>query len=320
MRMHAARVSVIIPVYNGVRFVAEAVTSVLSQTHQDVEVVIVNDGSPDTSKDVIQPLLRDPRVKYHEQANGGVANARNTGIRLAAGKYIAFLDQDDLWHPTKLAQQVDYMEKHPEVALVHSDITFIDAEGQPLPTPEWAWVRGVSGNCLDELVAGNRIATLTALVRRNHLDEAGLFRQELAPADDWDMWLRLAARHPFGFIPEKLGCYRLHGSNESRAYLKMQMAETAVIERFSEEHGRLPGVRRGTLRHKRLALYKQTANLALREGRDDLSQRYWVKALALQPWDLGIYGGLAWNALGAERRRALQWYRRKLSSKVEVND
>jgi glycosyltransferase involved in cell wall biosynthesis len=317
--MHTGRVSVIIPVYNGVRFIAEAVSSALSQTHQDIEVVVVNDGSPDTSKDIIQPLLRDPRVKYHEQANSGVANARNTGIRLSTGEYIAFLDQDDLWDPSKLARQVAYMEKNPAVALVHSDIVFIDAQGHPISTPDWAWVQDASGNCLDDLVMGNRIATLTAMVRRGYLDGVGWFRQEVAPADDWDLWLRLAARHPFGFIPEPLGLYRLHGDNESSNYLKMQIAETSVIERFIDEQGRPAAIPGAPLRRKLLALYKQTAQLATRENRQGVACTYWLKALAMQPWGMDIYAGLAWNALSPDKRRVLNWYHRKLFSKDEPN-
>lgn len=314
-----SRVSVIIPVYKGADFVAQAMESALSQTHQDIEVIVVNDGSPDNSKEIIQPYLCDPRVKYIEQQNAGVANARNTGISLATGKYIAFLDQDDLWHPIKIARQVEFMEKDSEVALVHSDIAFIDAQGQPLATPDWAWVRDASGNCIEDLVLANRIATLTVLLRRSCLEEVGAFRQELAPSDDWDLWLQLATRHSFGFIAETLGYYRLHGDNESKKFMKMQISETSVIERFVSEQGRSTAIPRRLLRRKLLSLYKLTAQLAAREQREVMAREYWFKALLMQPWGLDIYAGLAWNALSPDKRRSLKWYRRKLFSKDESN-
>lgn len=313
--MSAPRVSVLTPLYKGERFITYAIESVLCQTYPNIELIIINDGSPDSSADIVHPYLRDARVRYIEQANAGVANARNTGIHHATGKYIAFLDQDDLWDATKLAKQVEFMEKYPAIALVHCNIGFIDAEGHRVATPAWAWVQETTGVCVNELILGNRIATLTALVRRSCIDETGLFRQDLAPADDWDLWLRLAIRYPFGFIAEPLGYYRLHGGNESRKFLDMQIAETSVIERFLSEHDRTSAISRGTIRHKLLSLYKQTAKLASRELRQAMARHYWLKALSIQPWGVDSYAGLAWNYLSPDSRRILKWYRHRLFSK-----
>ena len=132
-RLASRRVSVLIPVYKGEAFVARAVQSALNQSFPDVEVVIVNDGSPDDSRRVLEPFLSLPNVRYVEKPNGGVASARNAGLRVATGCYVALLDQDDAWLPHKLERQVALLESRPEVALVHADVTYDGPDDGVLP-------------------------------------------------------------------------------------------------------------------------------------------------------------------------------------------
>ncbi len=123
------KVSVVIPAYNAMTYLPETITSVLQQTYTDFEVVVVNDGSTDKIEEWIVQIS-DPRIKLVSQANLGLAGARNTGIRESQGKYLAFLDADDLWEPTKLEKQVKILEKNPEVGLVYTWVTYIDETGQ----------------------------------------------------------------------------------------------------------------------------------------------------------------------------------------------
>ena len=127
--MHTPLVSIIIPVYNGENHIRETLDSALSQSISNFEVIIVNDGSNDQSADIISEFLLDSRFHYIEQANAGVAEARNTGIRAAKGEYIALLDQDDIWKSEKLELQLNYFNQHPKCALVHSQIGFINDKG-----------------------------------------------------------------------------------------------------------------------------------------------------------------------------------------------
>lgn len=114
------RVSVIIPTYRHAAYVGETIASVLAQTFRDFELIIVNDGSPDNTADVLRPLIRSNAcIRYVEQSNGGQASARNHGLRLAQGEFLAYLDDDDLWPPDKLAWQVPLLECHPEAAFVY---------------------------------------------------------------------------------------------------------------------------------------------------------------------------------------------------------
>lgn len=118
----AKLVSVIIPIYNEERYVAKAINSVLAQTYQDIEIVLINDGLPDGSKDVILDYINLPNVVYLEQSNGGVAAARNIALRVARGELIAFLDQDDVWMPQKIELQAQHMNTHPKIGLTLANI------------------------------------------------------------------------------------------------------------------------------------------------------------------------------------------------------
>ncbi|HPP08870.1 MAG TPA: glycosyltransferase family A protein, partial [bacterium] len=120
-----AKVSVIVPVYNAERFIGETLRSVLCQTYKDIEVIVVDDGSTDHSVEVIKKY-NDPRIMLIRQQNRGVSAARNTGIKSSNGKFIALLDHDDLWLAEKIEKQMILFEKNPDVALVYSDISYID--------------------------------------------------------------------------------------------------------------------------------------------------------------------------------------------------
>lgn len=310
MTLETPRVSVIIPVYNGERYFARTIESVLAQTYSALEIVVVDDGSRDSSQEMVARYLHHSNVRLIAQENAGVAAARNAGIRAASGEYIALLDQDDLWLPDKLARQVEYLDEHPEIALVHSNIHFIDGVGERIPDPEWAWVAPTFGQVLPELVQRSRICTCTVLMRKSVLEQAGLFRQELAPADDWDLWLRIAARHPIGFVDAVTACYRVHHGNESRNLLKMQEAEIRVVETFIHEH---PGaVGDAITRAKFFSLYSEAARLLERSGRHAEARGYWLRALRAHPVAMEPYVSLFWGALPMRQRRALAWYGKRV--------
>jgi glycosyltransferase involved in cell wall biosynthesis len=223
-------VSAIVPVYNGAAYVRAAVLSVLQQTYPHVEVVVVNDGSPDDSEQVIADLLRDPRVTYFKQRNRGVAGARNAGIAAARGDFIAFLDQDDLWLPDKLERQMRCFAQHPEVALVHGNVRFIDATGARLTEREDRWdadARQAVGHCFPLLFSKNRLAMLTVCMRRAAFDATGPFREDVPGVDDYEYWLRLSRRHGFAHVDHPVALYRLHGSNESRSTSRRSRPSTA---------------------------------------------------------------------------------------------
>lgn len=307
--MHNHLVSIIVPVYNGEKHIRETLDSILAQTISNFEVIMVNDGSKDQSANIISEFLLDSRLHYIEQTNAGVAEARNTGIRAAKGEYIALLDQDDIWKPEKLALQLNYFDQHPKCALVHSQIGFINETGEPLPTPEWAWVSETYGDSLKILFEHNRIATFTVLFRKSVLENIGGFRENFAPSDDWDLWLRIADQYELGFIPQISGSYRIHANNESRNLIRMQLAEVSVIENFLCEFlGTKKKIDSQTKKTKLFQLYCETAELFEHKNQPDTSVKYWKKALSQKPLSFKCHLKTLWNQLPSRYRINIRWY------------
>jgi hypothetical protein len=204
-----ARVSVIVPVFNSAAFVGGALRSVFAQSFRGFEVIVVDDGSED--REALDAVLGEwqGRVTCVRQPNGGPARARNTGIRRATGELVAFLDADDEWLPDKLAKQVAYFDRYPETGLLHTGIV-----GEP-PSLRLA---GPPRAMFCELFhTAFFINTLTVMVPRRVLDEVGLFdeRREVH-IEDWDLWLRIAARHPLGYLAETFAYHRPGGLMSSQ--------------------------------------------------------------------------------------------------------
>ncbi len=225
------KVSVIIPTHNCALYLPNALRSVLAQTFSDYEIIVVDDGSTDNTREVVERFIEQHplRIRYIYQERQERSAARNRGIRAAAGEYIAFLDADDEWLPHKLSRQVPALDASPEIGLVHSDIVFMDKEGQDCGAPE-RWEKP-NGFVLKELLCGNFIWCCTVLCRRQCFDECGWFDTAAIPAEDWDMWVRITARYAIYRVPEVLARYRLSpdpdGSRDRRHYL----ADLYVMEK-----------------------------------------------------------------------------------------
>ena len=188
----APLVSVVIPAYNCAHFIAAAVQSVLAQTFSSFEIIVVNDGSPDTPdlETALQPYL--PRLRYLSQENRGPSAARNLGIREAVGRYVAFLDSDDIWLPHHLADQVRHLETDAGLGLVYSNNSRVDDEGYTHTA--FDRVRQEGPVTLESLLAERcTVNTSSVVVLREALLRAGLFDEEMRRCEDFDLWLRLAS-------------------------------------------------------------------------------------------------------------------------------
>lgn len=210
------KVSVVIPAYNAVRFLPQTLSSVFAQTFQDFEVVIVDDGSTDATAQWLT-TVEETRVRFIQQPNQGAAVARNRGIHESKGEYIAFLDADDLWESTKLEQQVVCLDTRPEVGFVHTAIRFIDDTGFDLG--RILKVDHKDGYVWGDMVVRHGVRCgSTPMIRRECFDRLGVFDTTLSFGEDWDMWLRVAARYPVAVLNEPLVAYRQHGGNMSKDY------------------------------------------------------------------------------------------------------
>jgi GT2 family glycosyltransferase len=192
-------VSVIIPTYNRRNFLLEAVDSVLAQTYEDYELIVVDDGSSDGTEETLQRY--GEQLQYLYQANQGVSAARNRGLELAQGEFISFLDSDDLWMPKKIELQVACMDEHPDCQICYTDEIWIRRGRRVNPKKRHTKYSGwIYPHCLPLCI----ISPSSALMRRGLFEEVGVFDPELPVCEDYDLWLRVAARFPVLFIPERL--------------------------------------------------------------------------------------------------------------------
>lgn len=222
------KVSVIIPAFNAMLYLPETVESVLRQTFTDFEVLIVNDGSSDNTAQWASQLV-DPRVKLISQANQGLPGARNTGITHAQGEYLAFLDADDIWEPTKLEKQVHLLEENPTVGLVYTWSALVDHTGKSTGR---VFAYCAEGDAWKKLIEENVVGCgSAAMVRRCCFETVGVFDRNLRSAEDWDMWIRIGSRYRFAVIKEPLVQYRQHPSSMSKNWQVMEQAFRIVIEK-----------------------------------------------------------------------------------------
>jgi len=265
-------VSVIIPTYNSSQFVAQAVSSVLDQTYHRYEIIVVDDGSTDKTRTVLEQF-RD-KIKYVCQENRGPSSARNAGIKVARGEYVAFLDSDDLWTPNKLEVQVAFLGCHPHIGLVFSDIERF-GQGKAVRQSLAEEVFGPTilseipvRKAFAKLVQVNYIPTPTVMMRKECFKTVGLFDENLRCVEDRDMWLRIAAYFDVAYIPSVLCKRRLHSSNISK---DNEVAFYSRFEVLKRSYNHFPEKAPAELWDKELAqLYFQLAcKLLLKKRRLD---------------------------------------------------
>ncbi|CAC5346041.1 MULTISPECIES: glycosyltransferase [Planktothrix] len=220
-------ISVIIPVFNGEKTIYYTIESVLNQTFTDFELIIINDGSTDSTLDIISSI-NDSRIKFFSYPNGNQAVSRNRGMTHAKGKYIAFLDADDLWTPDKLEMQYQALQDHPEAAVAYSWTDYIDESSQFLRCGSH---KTVNGDAYPNLLVVNILENgSNPLIRRQALVEVGNFNPDFTPAEDWDMWLRLAKKYQFITIPRPQILYRQSSQSASANVLRLATASKKVVE------------------------------------------------------------------------------------------
>ena len=222
------RVSIVIPAYDAMRYLPETVNSALAQSFTDFEIIIVNDGSTD-GIEAWYSGLADSRVTLISQSNQGKSVAVNNGLAQSQGEYIAFLDADDLWETTKLEKQVSCLDASPSVGLVYTWTALADETGQPTGR---VLASHAEGNVWKSLILKNILTCgSTPMVRRQCFDDVGVFDPDLPPAEDWDMWLRIATHYDFAVIKEPLVRYRKHRGNTSARWQLMQKSSSLVLDR-----------------------------------------------------------------------------------------
>lgn len=296
----ATTVSVITPTYNYGRYLAATIESVLAQTFTNWEMIVVDDGSTDDTPRVIAPYLADPRIRYHKGERLGPSGARNVAVGLSRAPLIAFLDADDLWSPTKLAQQLPLIEADSRVGVVYSRRQLMNADGELL---EMAQPRMFRGDVFSQLFRNNFLCFSTVVARRELFDRVGGFGN-VPLAVDYDLLLRMAAQCRFDYVDEPLVRYRTgHANLSQRAEERLRVALSimdrtvachrarldprVVRQAYAETHASLGLVCRERSRMAalveygrairafpgRAATWKELASLLLPEGARRLARR-----------------------------------------------
>lgn len=231
-----ALISVVVPVYNGELTVEETVRSVLNQTFSDFELIVINDGSTDSTPDILSKI-QDPRLKVFSYSNAGLSASRNRGIKLASGELISFIDADDLWTPTKLESQLNALLANPRSAISYSWTNCIDASGNLL---DFGIHVTADGDVFSKLLKFFFLGSgSNALIRKQVFDEVGYFDETLTSAEDWDMFLRIASQYDFSAVPEPQILYRISDNSMSRNVIRQERESLKVIERaYSREPGK----------------------------------------------------------------------------------
>ena len=241
------QISVVIPTYNHSGFILETLDSVFAQAFVSMEVIVVDDGSPDDTHSVICPLIKTGKIRYIKQSNRGQAAARNTGVAAARGKYLALLDDDDIWPQDKLASQHKFMEAHDEVAMVAGNASVVDAELRPLRRTE-----NEGEITAERLFASSPlISPGQSLIRTEVFREVGGFSEDIWGVDDWDLYFKLVGKGSLIMQPEIALIYRKHAANASRNRGRMLGNACRVIAQNAaiiEQSGR-SGCLRSAHRH-----------------------------------------------------------------------
>lgn len=279
-------VSVIIPVYNHADRIGRCLESVLSQTYRQLEIIIVDDGSTDNLVQMVKPVWN--QIKLIHQENMGQGAARNAGVRVARGDWVAFLDSDDLWDPRKLEVQMNYLEQT-DYEWVHNRTRILPE----LEVPQYFgdWFQGErSGKVAKQLLSTNFICTSSVVIRKSILVDVGGFSEdrELQNFEDYELWLRIAALVPIGYVDEPLTFYTtdsLDSAQQESRLTKIKKNELVMrrLEKMPFDTYTKSGIFRRRIQYKQdhfqqalLAGYKEQARIIM-EGLNRDEKRVWKR-------------------------------------------
>jgi glycosyltransferase involved in cell wall biosynthesis len=285
--MPQPRVSVVIPAYNVARYIAEAIDSVLAQTFQDFEIIVVNDGSPDS--DALDAVLAPygARLRCIRKSNGGPASARNAGIAAARSDLIAFLDGDDTWDPGYLSSQLALLDREPSAAAVFPDAVYFGDTALAGKRVSSAAPYERGRVTIESVLKGRSNLCYSCLARREAIEAAGGYDASLRRSEDWDLYLRLLLRGETILVnPQPLLRYRRRDNSLSANEIVMRRAALDVlakIETLIPPGSHLLPLAANLRRNWRASLERELGRKALAEGRWDQARAHWQEHQKIRP-------------------------------------
>jgi glycosyltransferase involved in cell wall biosynthesis len=291
--MPQSLISVIIPAHNRAHYLGETLESVFTQTAPPAEIIVIDDGSTDDTKTSLSSLINQGRIRYYYQEQAGVSAARNKGMDLAASPFIAFLDSDDIFLPTKLEKQISVFEKYPNLGFVHCFYSKFDDSGRDLGTRDTSRFSGIIyPSMLQEWSV--LMAMPCMLARTEVIREIGTFDQNLVWAEDMDLWRRIARRYPVGVVNEVLVRVRVHPVSISHEHRGELFGFTDYLKKAFDDDPNLSS----KFRRKTMALmYTNLGQNLLGSGNgEQMKQVRDMSGKALAQWPFGFGAIIAWLA------------------------
>jgi glycosyltransferase involved in cell wall biosynthesis len=293
-------VSVVMAAKNYARFLPQAVGSVFAQTVTDWELVVVDDGSSDHTPAAARPFLADRRVRYVRADRLGQSRAKNLGVGLTRGEYVAFLDADDAWHPAKLERQLPLFDANPSVGVVHCGRSIIDEAGRSVGRPAPA---GPRGKALAPLFVYNSVCFSSVVVRRRVFGHVGGFDPFWDLAIDYDFWLRVAKHYEFDGVDEELVLYRTGHGNLSKKLSDRVATALSIMHRAEGRYG-VAGVVSAAVRDEAYASTCRTMGYVMRDAEPRAAAGWYGRALCRAAGRVTSARGLLASLLRLPRRRA----------------
>ena len=229
MNASSPLVSIIVPSYNHELYIAETIASIVNQTYKNIELIVIDDGSKDTSLNIIEELSNTLKFKFIHQHNKGLSATLNEGIKLSSGEYICICASDDKLKLDKIEKQVSFMEENSGFGMCFGKIVLFNDKGEEtlggVKNSRGGWI-------FDDLIVNRfHIPAVTNMIRKSTLLDVGNFDESLW-VEDWDMWLRIAKKYQIGYLDEYLAYYRIHETNMSKEGFKMYEAKLSALKKW----------------------------------------------------------------------------------------
>lgn len=276
--MNEPLISIITPTYNREDYIAQAIESVLVQSYPHFEMIIVDDGSTDDTKNLLRRFQGDSRIRYSYQKNQGQSVARNKGLSVAQGDYICFLDSDNYWFSNKLEKSLKAFSENPKIDIVYGDIVTVDEQGNELTRDN---MRRYSGEITRYLLRDNCVSMNTAMVRQRCFGELGGLDTSCKVADDYEMWLRFSAKYTYLYLHEYLAYYRVMRNQISSNKDKRFLYNEKILRNFQQ---RFPqAVSPEVFQEGWCYFFTRKGRYHAQVGQFGLATKNYLKALQCQP-------------------------------------
>lgn len=307
------KISVVIPLYNRERYIRSCVESVLRQTFPVHEIIVIDDGSRDNGGEALRDYVEKKSVRYFYQENQGISRARNAGVAVATGDHIAFLDSDDLWLPAKLEKQVALLRRHNHIEFVHNDADIIDGQGNIVADAS-CFRFYAQGRCFEEVLHSCGINTSSVLISKRLLDAVGLFDPRLQGSEDYEFFMRSAARYEIGFVDEKLTLYRRHAEGASADRINILIQAIKAVDVFCENTNADKKMIAVATRQQGKLYFRIAQRLFFEFSRKSAARSNLFLAFRHHYFSSEMLPLLLEVLFPNEALKTLRWYRRKLAT------